>query len=182
MLAITPVFVTAAQAAAPLGVGKAEIGIYGVTNIPLEQDDADPAPLYGARARVKLLPFFSLEGSITFLESADGEITIGGETVTLEAPEMTTYALNVLIPAGRAPGFSIYATGGVGWTSIEFPGGVKLEEETTYNLGAGATIGVPIMSFPITVDIGSRLFYIDLEEGDARKNLGILAGANFPLN
>lgn len=148
---------------------KAGIGAYGVSNIPIVQDDAGKGMLFGIRGRLGL-PIITFEPSINFIKNGDGEADIDGTTIKLEAPKLTSYAFNIMLKGGF-----MYTTAGIGWTSVDVPGGVGESSEPTYNFGGGIEIGVGVLS----IDVSPRLFIINTADSASRKNLLIMAGANY---
>ncbi len=91
-------------------------------------------------------------------------------TIKLEAPKLTSYAFNIMLKGGF-----MYTTAGIGWTSVDVPGGVGESSEPTYNFGGGFEIGVGVIS----IDVSPRLFIINTADSASRKNLLIMAGANY---
>ncbi len=148
---------------------KAGIGAYGVSNIPLVQDDAGKGALFGIRGRFGL-PVITFEPSINFIKNGDGEADVDGTTIALDPPKLTSYALNVLLKGGF-----MYTTAGIGVTSVEIKGGVGKSKEPTYNFGGGLEIGVGVLS----IDVSPRLFIINTADKASRKNLLIMAGATY---
>ncbi len=155
-----------AQAGA-LGLAKLGVGAYGVSNIPVVQDDAESGALYGIRGRLGLMRLLAFEPSISFLKNGDAEWEEG---ITFEAPEMTSFAFN-LVWGGR-----FYGTAGIGWTSLDIhQPGMDSTKETTYNFGGG----IEIPAGPVAIDAGARLFIINTADSASRKNLAIMAGVNY---
>jgi hypothetical protein len=142
------------------------IGAYGVTNVPIVQDDAETGGLFGIRGRVGLLSLLSFEPSVNFFQNKDADV----EGVTLEAPEVTSYAFNLVLKTGP-----LYTTGGIGWSSVDVPGGVGESDEATYNVGGGLELGFG----KVAIDVSPRLFIINTEDKASRKNLAIMAGINY---
>lgn len=158
--------VALAAPAAAMPFVKVGIGGYGVANIPIVQDDSDPGPLFGIRGRLGLLSMLMIEPSITFFENKDAT----EENITFEAPEIRSYAFNLILKGGPT-----YATGGIGWSSVDIPDGAGKSDETTYNFGGGVEIGVG----PVAVDVSPRLFIIETADKASRKNLALMAGINY---
>lgn len=154
------------SASAPLGLTKVGIGAYGGANIPIVQDDAESGGLFGIRGRVGLLSLLMFEPSVNFLKNSDADV----EGITFEAPKVTSYAFNLILKGGPT-----YATGGVGVTKLDVPGGTGETNETTYNFGGGVEIGFG----PVAVDVSPRLFVIETADSASRKNLAVMAGVNY---
>jgi hypothetical protein len=148
---------------------KVGIGAYSGTNIPLVQDDAGTGGLFGIRGRFGL-PIITLEPSINFLGRTDVDQTIEGVPVTFQASKITSFAFNVLLKTGFT-----YSTVGIGWSSVDIPGGVGETDETTYNFGGGVEIGVG----PVSVDVSPRLFVIKTADKASRKDLAVMMGVNY---
>lgn len=155
-----------AEPSAALPLAKVGIGGYGVTNIPIVQDDAKSGPLFGIRGRIGLLSILMVEPSINFLKSGDGEEA----GVTFEGPKATSYAFNLILKGGPT-----YATAGIGWSSLEIPGGTGKSDEPTYNFGGGIELGFG----PVSVDVSPRLFIIETADKGSRKSLAVMAGINY---
>ncbi len=170
LLLATGLLLGFAEPSAALPFAKVGIGAYGGTNIPLVQDDAKTGGLFGIRGRVGLLSLVMFEPSVNFLKNGDGDVDVNGQTVTLEAPKVTSYTFNLLLKGGFT-----YATGGIGWSSVEIPGGGEKTNEPTYNFGGGVEIGVG----PLAVDVSPRLFVINTADKASRKNLEIMLGVNY---
>jgi len=147
---------------------KLGVGAYSGVNIPIVQDDAGTGPLYGFRGRIGL-PIVTFEPAVTFLQNGDGEVDVNGSTISLEAPEVTSYSFSALF------GGAFYGLAGIGWSSVNIPDGAGESSEPTYFLGAGAEIGVG----PVAVDISPRLYLIQTEDNATRKNVGVLLGINY---
>jgi len=163
-----------AQAGA-MGLAKLGIGAYGVTNIPVVQDDAESGALYGIRARLGVLSALAIEPSISFIKSGDAEVDydvegLEGQTLTIEGPDMTSFAVN-LVWGGAA-----YGTAGIGVTSLDLhQPGLDSTSETTYNFGGGAEIAAG----PVSIDLSARLYVINNVDKASRKSLAIMAGVNY---
>jgi len=147
---------------------KLGIGAYSGVNIPIVQDDAGTGPLYGFRGRIGF-PLVTLEPAVTILNNADQDADVSGSTISLEAPEVTSYSFSALF------GGSFYGLAGIGWSSINVPDGAGESTEPTYYLGGGAEIGVG----PVAVDVSPRLYLIQTADNATRKNVGILIGVNY---
>ena len=162
-----------AGAAMPLGMGRIGVGAYGVTAIPIAQDDAGVGTVIGARVRVGLTSVLGLEGSFTRLSNGDKET----DGITFEGPTGTNFSVNGML---RSPGmgFAMYLTGGIGTTKLDVPGGVGEDNKVTYNFGIGAEIGLG----PLSLDLSPRLFVIKTEDGVSRKDLAGMAGLTYYLN
>jgi hypothetical protein len=169
--------VVATAAGAPLGIGQTGIGGYGLTHVPILQDDAGTGTLYGLRGRFGVLPVLQAEASITIMKGGDEDVRVDGQTITLAAPDMTSFALNGLFKMGGGVPVSTYFTAGVGWTTLRIAGADDTTEPT-FNIGAGAELGLG----PVSADVGPRLFIINTAGGASRKNIGLLVGVNYYIN
>src|SRR5262249_12938906 len=109
---------------------KLGVGAYSGINIPIVQDDAGSGALYGFRGRIGL-PIVTIEPAVTFLQNKDQDVDAGGSTITLEAPEVTSYGFSALI------GGTVYGLAGIGWSSLNVPGGTGETTEPTYFFGGG---------------------------------------------
>ena len=163
-----------AHAQSIMGAGKVGVGVVAGPQFPIAQDDAGAGLAYGLRGRVGVLPMLVAEASVTWLNNGDGETDSG---MALESPSATLYQVNALLKSSGI-GFSMYLTGGLGWTSFDVPGGLGSQNETTFSAGIGAEMGLG----PISVDFSPRLFVIQTEDGASRKNLGVLVGAHYYFN
>jgi hypothetical protein len=142
------------------------IGAYGVANIPVVQDDAGAGGLFGARGRLGLIGPLVFEPSITYFSNQDTEV----DGIPFEAPELTSYAFNLLLKWGGS-----YATGGIGSSWLEIPGGPEGGYETTYNFGGG----YEFPAGPVAVDISPRVFVVETADSASRKNVALMAGVNY---
>ncbi len=95
---------------------------------------------------------------------------LDGTTIDIDPPKLTSYAFNIMLKGGF-----MYTTAGIGVTSVEIEGGVGKSKEPTYNFGGGLEIGFGAIS----VDVSPRLFIINTADSASRKNLLIMAGANY---
>lgn len=162
-----------AAAAMPLGLGRVGIGAYGVTAIPLAQDDAGTGTIIGGRVRVGLTSILGIEGSFTRLSNGDKET----DGINFEGPTGSTFAVNALLRSSGV-GFSMYLTGGIGTTKLEVPGGLAEDNELTYNVGIGAEVGMG----PLALDLSPRLFVIQTEDGASRKHIAGMLGLTYYFN
>jgi hypothetical protein len=147
---------------------KIGVGAYSGINIPIVQDDAGTGALYGFRGRVGL-PIVTFEPAVSFLQNKDQDVDAGGSTITLEAPDVTSYSFSVLF------GGMVYGLAGLGWSSVNIPGGNGETNEPSYFFGGGFEIPVG----PLAVDVSPRLYLIQTADNASRKNLGVLIGANY---
>lgn len=164
--------VAAAGSAQAAGFGLARLGVgaYGVSNVPLVQEDAENGPLFGIRGRLGVLHALAIEPSVNFLSNGDAELTQEGSSIRLEAPSVTNFSLNLVW------GGTFYGTAGIGWTSLDLQQpGLDATLETTYNFG----LGTEIPFGPIAIDAGARLYIINNADSASRKHLAIMAGANY---
>jgi hypothetical protein len=147
------------------------IGAYGGSNIPVAQDDAGTGALFGFRGRLGF-PYGTIEPSVNFMGQGDGSTDFEGTEITLEATDIMSYAFNYLVRTGP-----VYYTAGVGWSTVDIPGGVGESDEATYNFG----IGVEFPVGPISIDVSPRAFIINTAGDGSRKNAAIMAGINYQI-
>ena len=144
------------------------VGAYGGVNIPIVQEDAGTGPLYGVRGRIGI-PYVTFEPAVTILHNGDPDVDVDGSTISLDAPEVTSYSFSALF------GGSYYALAGIGWSAIDIPQGAGPSNEVTYVFGGGAEIPAG----PLAVDVSPRVFLIQTADNASRKHVGILIGLNY---
>jgi hypothetical protein len=149
-------------------ITKLGVGAYSGVNIPIVQDDAGTGPLYGIRGRIGI-PHMMIEPAVTFLQNEDQDVDVGGSTISLEAPEVTSYSFSAVW------GGSYYAMAGIGWSTLDIPNGAGESDEPTYYFGGGWEFGIG----PMSVDICPRLYLIQTADNASRKNIGVLIGVNY---
>jgi hypothetical protein len=147
-----------------------DVGAYGGANIPVAQDDAETGPMFGIRGRLGF-PYGTIEPSVNWLMHGDGTIEDdNGTEITVEAPEITSIAINYLVRTGP-----VYYTAGMGWSPLNIPGGAGESDEATFNFG----VGVEFPIGPISIDVCPRAFIINTAGQGSRKDAVIMAGVNY---
>lgn len=149
-----------------------DVGAYGGANIPVAQDDAETGALFGFRGRLGF-PYGTIEPSVNWLMHGDGSTEdADGTEVTLQAPEVSSIAINYLVRTGP-----IYYTAGMGWSAVNIPGGVGESDDATFNFGIGAEFGVG----PVSIDVSPRAYIINTAGQGSRKDAAIMAGINYRI-
>ena len=151
-----------------MGVGGFGFRNYSIGDMP--NVDLHSGSLYGAKARLSLIPLFALEPMVTFVDYGK----FGVHDVSTEG-SLVAYEVNAVIgTAGGALGPRFYHLFGLGSYRVKLePGGS--ESKPGWVAGTGAEIGL----WPnISVDLSARFRWINTD-GDAIKDLGLHAGVNY---
>ncbi|MFH2056743.1 MAG: outer membrane beta-barrel protein [bacterium] len=182
MLTLALILLCAADASAfRFGVG----GFAGL-NFPVAQDDAKMGTVFGAKARVPLIPFVGLEPNFTYLKNGDAEVDIEDYnygTMTIKAGKFTSFGADLVFGSimGTA-GLNVH--GIIGVSSATYARNVDAIPDIsnlTYWLGLGFEYGV---NEQVSLEFRGKLMVFPYDDGGdtgSRKNGMVTAGINVYL-
>ncbi len=165
---------TAVQAQTP-SIG---VGAFGGLNIPIVQDDQANGTVFGARARVKLLPFLVAEPNILLSKWGEPD-AIDGVDLGISGSKITGFGVDATI--GGLPG----AVGFKPFLVVGF-GSFKIKNDDTgfdeSNLGVKGGLGFGFgLSPKLDLDLRGTLLVVPQEDGGSKKGGLITAGVTINL-
>jgi hypothetical protein len=158
--------------------GKFSLGAFAGLNMPLAQEDMGNGTLYGAKARIVLLPFLGVEPNLVFSKYGDKDVKDedGNLLGTRKGGDVTSFGLDAVV--GNFSGFSSARFYGLVGVNSNTSKREALPDQTRLGLALGAGIEfLPTDVFGI--EVRARLHSISLEGGGGRNNLEITGGLNY---
>jgi len=158
------------SSASAAGIG---LGAYGGPAIPIVQDDQGNGLVFGAKAKLNLIPGFAFEPNINFLSYGDAEFDFG----TREGSKVTYFGADILFGGAGLPiGPKVYLLGGAGLYSTSRDN----DEDASdfgFNFGLGMEIGI---GSGIALDIRGK-GHVIMFEGASKKFVTVTGGLNYYL-
>ncbi len=155
--------------------GKFSIGGFGGLNIPVAQDDAKSGALFGAKARILLLPFLGLEPNFSFAKYGGEDVEVRGKSYPGEGGDITSFGADIVF--GSMSGFSkmlFYGLAGINYNTYK-------REEVSDESGVGLAFGTGFEFFPTELlSLEIRAKYHSIKVGDGgRPHLELSGGLNY---
>ncbi|KPK99740.1 MAG: hypothetical protein AMJ91_06545 [candidate division Zixibacteria bacterium SM23_73_3] len=173
-LSLICIFLVGASSVA--AAGKFSIGGFAGLNIPIGQEDMGNGTLFGVKGRVLLLPFLGVEPNFVFSQYGDKEHNVGGETMTREGGDITSFGADAVF--GSFSGFSqarFYGLLGINSNTLKRE---KIPDQTRLGLSFGA--GIEFLPTDVfSIEVRARIHAISLDGGGGRDNLELTAGLNY---
>ena len=162
------------------------VGGFAGLNLPVAQDDATMGTVFGAKARLPLIPFIGLEPNFTYLKNGDAEIDIkafGHGTMTREAGKFTSFGADLVFGSILGgTGLGVHGLAGVSSaTYAREAEAISDLSNITYWLGLGVEYGV---NDQVSLEFRGKLMVFPYEDGGdtgSRKNGVVTAGVNIYL-
>jgi hypothetical protein len=162
------------------------VGGFAGLNLPVAQDDATMGTVFGAKARIPLIPFIGLEPNFTYMKNGDASIEIGApynETMEREAGKFTSFGADLVFGSVLGnTGLNVH--GLVGASSVTYArdtDAIPDLSNITYWLGLGVEYGI---NEQISLEFRGKLMVFPYDEGNdtgSRKNGVVTAGVNIYL-
>lgn len=162
------------------------VGGFGGFNFPVAQDDVKMGTVFGAKARLPLIPFVGIEPNFTLMQNGDGEVDVeeyNYGTQTIVGGKFTSIGADVVFGSimGTA-GLNVH--GIVGFSSATYARDVDAIDDLsniTYWLGLGFEYGI---NEQISLEFNGKLMVFPYDDGGdtgSRKNGIVTAGINVYL-
>lgn len=153
------------------GVG---IGGFGGVSIPIIQEDQGNGTVFGLRAKLKLIPGFTIEPVLGFNKFGDADSDFG----TREGSKVTYYGVDLILGGMGAPiGPRVYLVGGGAFYSFS-----RDYDEDESRLGLSAGLGIEIgLGKTLGLDFRGKFHLVTQDGGGSRKMANITAGLNYYL-
>ena len=153
------------------GIG---VGGFGGVSIPIIQEDQGNGTVFGLRAKLKLIPGFTVEPVLGFNQFGDADTDFG----SLPGSKVTYYGVDLILGGMGIPvGPRVYLVGGGAFYSFSRD---NLEDETRLGLSAG--LGIEIgLGKTLGLDFRGKFHLITQEGGGSRKMANITGGINYYL-
>lgn len=170
LLMAAAICVAMVSTASAAGIG---LGAYGGTAIPIVQDDQGNGLVFGAKAKLALIPGFAFEPNINFLSYGDADLGFG----TREGSKVTYFGADILFGGAGLPiGPSVYLIGGAGLYSTSRDNDEDYSD-FGFNVGLGIELGI---GSGIALDVRGKAHFI-MFEGASKKFATITGGLNYYL-
>jgi hypothetical protein len=154
--------------------GKYGIGAFGGVNIPVVQQDEKAGALFGAKARIPLLPFLAIEPNFTLAQFRGNDFEVGEQSFTMADGDITSFGVDLVI--GTMSSMSkMKFYGLVGLNSNTF------KREEFKKTGLGLTLGPGFEFFAtemLSVEVRARYHAIKVGEG-GKSHLELSGGLNY---
>jgi len=155
--------------------GKFSIGGFAGLNLPVAQDDAKSGALFGAKARILLLPFMGIEPNFSFAKYGGKDVEVRGKTFPGEGGDITSFGVDIVF--GTMSSFSnmkFYGLAGISANTYKREG---IPDES----GLGLAFGTGFEFFPteiLSLEIRAKYHSIKVGEG-GRPHLELSGGLNY---
>jgi hypothetical protein len=167
-------FIMIATLAGTCSAGGLGLGGYGGLAIPIVQDDQGQGTVFGLKAKLKLVPGFTLEPNLNFLKYGEAEFPFGNR----EGSKVTYFGADLILGGMGAPvGPKVYLVGGAGIYSTTR----DFDEDTSrfgFSFGLGIEIG---LGATLGLDFRGKGHVIPAEGGGSRKLATVTGGLNYYL-
>lgn len=155
--------------------GKYGIGAFAGANIPIVQKDEKAGVLFGAKARIPLLPFLALEPNFAIAKFKGNDVEVREHSFTMEDGDVTSFGADLILGTlSSMSKMKFYGLFGINSNTYNRKGFTK---ET----GLGLTLGPGFEFFAtemLSVDLRAR--YHAFKKGDGGKtHLELCGGLNY---
>ncbi len=159
-----------AASASAAGIG---LGAYGGPAFPILQDDQGNGVVFGAKAKLNLIPGFAFEPNINFLTYGDADLGYA----TREGSKVTYFGADILFGGAGLPiGPKVYLLGGAGLYSISRDNDNDYSD-FGFNVGLGIEFGI---GSGIALDVRGKAHFV-MFEGASKKFATVTGGLNYYL-
>jgi hypothetical protein len=155
--------------------GKFSIGGFAGLNVPVAQDDAKSGALFGAKARILLLPFLGIEPNFSFAKYEGKDVEVREKSYPGEGGDITSFGADIIL--GTMSSFSKMKFYGLAGISTNTYKREKVSDES----GLGLAVGTGFEFFPTEIlSIEIRAKYHSIKIGDGgRPHLQLSGGLNY---
>lgn len=159
------------------------VGGFGGLNFPVAQDDAQSGTVFGAKARLPIIPFIAVEPNFTLLQNGDATIEIedyGYGSMTLKAGKFTSFGADVVFGSIMGnTGLNVHGIAGISSSTYALDvDAIPDVSGVTYWLGLGVEYGI---NQQVSLEFQGKLMVFPYDDGGdtgSRKNGVVTAGIN----
>lgn len=180
-LLVIVLLVTVAFCCQEANAFRFSVGGFGGFNFPVAQDDAKMGTVFGAKARIPIIPFIAVEPNFTLVKNGDAEFEITSPawntTMKREAGKFTTFGVDAVFGSVLGyTGLNVYGIAGI--SSAKYARDVDAIPDLTeigYWLGLGLEYAI---NDQIAIDMRGKLLVFAYDDG-SRKNGIVTFGINY---
>ena len=155
--------------------GKFGIGAFGGANIPIAQQDEKAGALFGAKARIPLLPFLALEPNFTFAKFGGSDVDVREQSFPIKGGDITSFGADLILGTfSSVSKMKFYGLVGINSNTFKREGFSK-------KTGVGLTLGPGFEFFATDIlSVEARARYHAIKVGDGGKShLELTGGVNY---
>lgn len=155
--------------------GKYGIGVFGGANIPIVQKDEKADAVFGAKARIPLLPFLALEPNFSIAKFKGSDVEVREQNYALKGGDITSFGADLLV--GTLSSMS----------KMKFYGLLGINSNTYHQEGFSKTTGFGMTLGPgfeffvaemLSLEVKARYHAIQVGEG-GKTHVELLGGLNY---